>query len=96
MRALTPSCGSSYCFFDQDRDRKEETSSQGTDPATPEGAAEPAARRTGVLSASYQLTGGADILAGIPGTEEACTASSLLFLARRERRTGVLKFLPTA
>lgn len=33
MRALTPSCGSSECFFDEDTGREEETSSQGTDQA---------------------------------------------------------------
>lgn len=82
MRALTPCCS----VFLRSRQGQKGGKEQSRDRAsTAEGAAEPAARRTGVLSASERLTRGAEIPAQIRGTKEACTASSPFLSAERER-----------
>lgn len=94
MRSLTPCCS----VFPRSRQGQKGGKEQSRDRAsTAEGAAEPAARRTAVLSASKRLTHPRSRDPSTDPWNQESKHCLLPFLSvGRERRTAVLKFIPTA
>lgn len=84
MRALTPCSGSSQCFLDQGRDRKEQPRGRAS---TPEGAAEPAG------PVSCQLPAAQPRSSRDPGHQGSVHC---LLPVPSSREKEVLKFIPTA